>query len=78
MLLHCVGLFPSDVTAPVQYGNRGKTLCVYLNHQQMIPEDCVVEVIEDVFALGITSATVVTAGEKIATTEMTRKFSLWK
>ncbi len=64
----CVGLFPSDVTAPVQYGNRVKTLCVYLNHQQMIPEDRVVEVMEDIFALGITSATVVGAGEKIAAT----------
>ena len=63
----CVGIFPVNVTAPVQYGNRVKTLCVYLNHQQMIPEDRVVEVFEDVFALNISSATVVGVGEQLAT-----------
>lgn len=62
----CVGVFPVNITAPVQYGNRVKTLCVYLNHQQMIPEDRVVEVFEDVFALNISSATVVGAGAQLA------------
>jgi transposase len=64
----CVAEFPSDVTAPAQYGNRVKTYCVYFNHEQLIPEDRVSQILEDVFSLGISAATVVAAGERIAIT----------
>jgi len=63
----CVGVFPLEVKAPVQYGNRVQALSIYLNHQQLIPEDRVVEVFRDIFALTISSATVFAAGEQLAT-----------
>ncbi len=63
----CVGVFPLEVKAPVQYGNLVQALSIYLNHRQLIPEDRVVEVFRDIFALTISSAIVVAAGEQLAT-----------
>ena len=69
----CVANFPPGISAPTQYGKRVKTLCVYLNYQQLIPEDRVSEFFSDVFNLGIASATVVATGERFATS-----LSSWK
>lgn len=49
--------FPAEVSAPVQYGPRIKALTVYLHQQQMIPEDRLAELFQDVFALPISAAT---------------------
>jgi transposase len=41
--------FPEDVTSHVQYGTRVKVATIYLNAQQLIPEDRVAEVMSDLF-----------------------------
>src|SRR3954470_19794572 len=51
---HCSGVtkaaFPDAVTAHVQYGPRLRAAAVYLNVQQLIPEDRVCEAVADLFA----------------------------
>jgi len=51
---HCRGAttaaFPEAVTAHVQYGPRLRATAVYLNVQQLIPEDRVCEAMADLFA----------------------------
>jgi transposase len=51
---HCSGVtkaaFPDAVTAPVQYGPHVRAAAVYLNVQQLIPEDRVCEAMADLFA----------------------------
>jgi len=54
-----VAAFPDGVTAPAQYGNHAKALAVYLNQQQLIPEDRLQELFQDVFKLHISTATLV-------------------
>jgi transposase len=44
--------FPEEVTSAVHYGPRVKAKAVYLNAQQLIPEDRVAEVMADVFGAG--------------------------
>lgn len=65
---HCgcdvMGNFPEEVRAPVQYGPRIQALAVYLNHQQMIPEDRLETLFDDVFSLSISATTLVTMGER--------------
>lgn len=67
---HCqkrvVASFPEEVTAPAQYGERVKAMAVYLNHQQLIPEDRVQDVFDDLFDLPISTATIVSIGKKFA------------
>lgn len=50
-------IFPKDVTAPVQYGQRVKALSVYLSNQQLIPEDRLQQTFQDLFGLAISTAT---------------------
>lgn len=45
--------FPEGVTAPVQYGPRIKATAVYLNAQQLIPEDRVGEIMKDMLGAGL-------------------------
>jgi len=63
-----VAAFPPEITAPVQYGIRAKTLAVYFNSAQLIPEDRVTQVFGDIFSLNIASATIVKFGASLATT----------
>lgn len=46
-------MFPEGVSAHVQYGPRIRAAAIYLNAQQLIPEDRVGEVLRDVFAAGL-------------------------
>jgi transposase len=46
------------ITAPVQYGNNAKTIAAYLNVQNLIPVDRVAGVMQDVFDLKMSAATV--------------------
>lgn len=52
--LHCNGMtkaaFPDTVAAHVQYGLRVRATAVYLNVQQLIPENRVCETMSDLFA----------------------------
>src|SRR5580692_2768548 len=53
--------FPDGVTSPAQYGERIKAAAVYLNVQQLIPEDRAAQALSDLFgAPGICAASVVT------------------
>ncbi len=51
---HCRGMtkaaFPEGVVSPTQYGERIKAAAIYLNVQQLIPEDRVAQALSDVFA----------------------------
>jgi transposase len=68
---HCLGqtkaMFPEEVTSPVQYGPRVKATAVYLNVQQLIPEDRVAQAMSDLFGAGrLCPASVVAWGERKA------------
>ena len=59
--------FPPEVTAHVQYGSHIKAAAVYLNAQQLVPEDRVGDVMRDLFGAGrLCPASVVAWGEKKA------------
>jgi transposase len=68
---HCHGTtkaaFPDGVSSSVQYGPRVKAAAVYLNVQQLIPEDRVAEAMNDLFSAPLLCpASVVAWGEKKA------------
>jgi transposase len=50
---HCRGVtkapFPSGVVSPVQYGERFKAAAIYLNVQQLVPEDRTAQALSDLF-----------------------------
>ena len=50
---HCRGetkaAFPEGVVSPTQYGERIKAAAIYLNVQQLIPEDRVAQALSDLF-----------------------------
>ena len=50
--------FPNGVSAPVQYGSRITAWVTYLLHAQFIPEMRVAEVMSDLFAVEISTATI--------------------
>jgi transposase len=55
------------VNAPVQYGPRVKAAAVYLNVQQLIPEDRVAQALQDLFGAGLVCpASIVAWGESKA------------
>jgi transposase len=59
--------FPSEVTAHVQYGPRIKAAAVYLNAQQLVPEDRVGDIMKDLFGAGrLCPASIVAWSEKKA------------
>lgn len=61
-----IAKFPDNVSATVQYGPRVRALAVYLHQQQMIPEDRLQILFKDIFALSITSATLVNQSVKFS------------
>jgi transposase len=59
--------FPPELTAHVQYGPRIKAAAVYLNAQQLVPEDRVGDIMKDLFGAGrLCPASIVAWGEKKA------------
>jgi len=56
----CMGQFPENVTAPVQYGKRIKALSVYLNQYQLLPLQRLSEFFEDVLDQRISEASLLT------------------
>lgn len=59
--------FPPEVTAHVQYGPCIKAAAVYLNAQQLVPEDRVGDIMKDLFGAGrLCPASIVVWGEKKA------------
>jgi transposase len=53
--------FPPDVNFPVQYGNRIKSLAVYLNNYHLVPLERTSEFFEDVFDHRISEASILQA-----------------
>lgn len=49
--------FPDGVTAPVQYGERVKSLALYLQHQHFIPEKRLQQIFQDMFGAPLSTAT---------------------
>jgi transposase len=59
--------FPEGVTSPAQYGPRVKAVAIYLNVQQLIPEDRVAQAMQDLFGAGrLCPASLVEWGKKKA------------
>jgi transposase len=61
---HCRGVtkaaFPEGVVSPAQYGDRFKAAAVYINVQQLIPEDRTAQAMSDIFgAPAVCSASIV-------------------
>ncbi len=50
--------FPPNVGAPVQYGERLRGYAVYLNGEQLVPEDRVAQTMDDLFGVSLSSATI--------------------
>ena len=68
---HCRGqttaAFPDGVVSPAQYGPRVRAAAVYLNVQQLIPEDRVAQTMADLFgAMRLCPDSVVAWGKKKA------------
>ncbi len=58
--------FPHGVSAPVQYGPRITAWVTYLLHAQFIPEKRVAEVMSDLSAVRISTATIAAMGRRTA------------
>lgn len=51
------GIFPENVTAPVQYGEHVQVLSAYFRNQHLIPVERVCEIFEDVFGISLSAGT---------------------
>lgn len=51
------GLFPDNVKAPVQYGERVQALVVYFQHQHLLPVERVCQIFVDLFGIAISPGT---------------------
>lgn len=51
------GLFPDNVRAPVQYGERVQALVAYFQHQHLLPVERVCQIFEDLFGIAISPGT---------------------
>jgi transposase len=59
--------FPEGVNSPARYGPRVEAVAVYLNVQQLIPEDRVAQAMQDLFGAGrLCPASIVAWGKKKA------------
>ena len=52
------GVFPPDITAPVQYGSRLKAVCVNLNQQHFVPLGRTSEFVADTFGVAVSETSV--------------------
>jgi transposase len=60
------GIFPEDVTQPVQYGAEIKAQAVYLNQYQMLPLERVSDVFEDFYGHRLAEGTIVETCQEAA------------
>ena len=58
--------FPTNVAAPVQYGERLEAYVLYLLYGQLLPEKRVAALIADLFGVALSTATLATIGQKAA------------
>jgi len=59
--------FPEGVTAPAQYGARIAAFVVYLLHYQLLPEKRLAELMADLFAVNLVTATLASMSRTCAT-----------
>ena len=59
------GIFPANVTQPVQYGPRLKAQMVYLNNYQLLPWARTCELLEDFYGHGPSEALVLASNETL-------------
>ena len=64
--IHTKGLFPEGVTQPAQYGNRIKSVAVYLNQYHFIPLERTGEIFEDLFGHRPSDATIFQATARLS------------
>jgi len=60
------GNFPPLVKAPVQYGVRLKAISAYLQHQHLIPEKRLSEILQDIFGCRISEGTITNYSKSLA------------
>lgn len=58
--------FPEEVKAQVQYGERIKAFSVYLQNQQFIPEGRLQQLFQDMWNIGISTATIAEFSKRFA------------
>jgi transposase len=51
--------FPENITQPVQYGNRAKSIATYFNQAQLIPYERTQEIFRDLYALPLSEGTLI-------------------
>lgn len=59
------GLFPDNVKAPVQYGERVCALAGYFEHQHLIPFERVSQIFEDIYGISLSPGTCHNADKKL-------------
>jgi len=59
------GVFPENIVAPVQYGERVQALSVYFAHQHFLPFDRLAQMFEDVFGIAISPGTCANVDRKL-------------
>jgi len=57
--------FPKDVSSPVQYGERIKSLMVYLNQYQLLPYERMRDFFQDLFNQDISTGTFINANKEV-------------
>ena len=60
------GIFPADVTQPVQYGEMMQALAVYFSQYQHIPLERVVEIFEELYGHTIAEGTIMRACHEVS------------
>jgi len=53
--------FPTEITQPVQYGNRIQSMMAYLNQYQLIPSKRIAEYFADVYSANVSEGTIYNA-----------------
>ena len=58
-------VFPENVSAPVQYGERVKALAAYFEHQHLIPFERLTQIFEDIYGIHLSAGTCHNADKKL-------------